>query len=230
METTAYFIVEKGEPFDIGKKINITSEEVFLGRSSGTGMVDIHFSNYLVSRKHCCIRYKNSKPYLYDLGSKHGTLLNGNKIIEHQPYIINNKDRIGLAMGIVVLRYFQSVQYEDTIDFNQTNKMSRKFISPLVFDYKKMECRIDDKVISLSSKEWIFLTLLYESTNRLVTYEEIKLAVWSERNMKNNSMIDVGLDEINVLIYRLRKKMQDRGEMIKTIRGMGCILEFQEEQ
>ncbi len=100
----------------------------------------------------------------------------------------------------------------------------------MVFDYKKMECKIDDKVISLSSKEWTFLTLLYKSANRLVTYEEIKLAVWSERNMRNNLMIDVGLDEINVLIYRLRKKMQDRGEMIKTIRGMGCILEFQEEQ
>lgn len=229
METTAYFIVEKGEPSDIGKKISIVSEEVFLGRSSGTGTVDIHFSNYLVSRKHCCIKYKDSKPYLYDLGSKHGTLLNGNKILEHQPYIINNKDRIGLAMGIVVLRYFQSVLYEDTIDFNQTNKMNSNLLSPLDFDYKKMECKIDGRVIPLSSKEWIFLTLLFENANRLVTYEEIKSAVWSERNMRNNLPIDVGLDEINVLIYRLRKKMLERGEMIKTIRGMGCILEFSKE-
>jgi pSer/pThr/pTyr-binding forkhead associated (FHA) protein len=226
VETTAYFIVEKGEPFDVGKKINLVSEEVFLGRSSGAGTVDIHFSNYLVSRKHCCIKYKNTKPYLYDLGSKHGTLLNGNKILEHQPYILNHNDRIGLAMGIIVLRYFQSVLYEDTIDFNQTNKMNANLLSPLVFDCKKMECKIDGRVILLSSKEWIFLKLLYENANRVVSYKETKSAVWSERNGSSNLLTDVGLDEINVLMYRLRKKMQERGQMIKTIRGMGCILEL----
>jgi DNA-binding winged helix-turn-helix (wHTH) protein len=226
METTAYFIVEKGEPFAIGQKIDIISEEVFLGRSSGAGTVDIHFSNYLVSRKHCCIRYENNQPFLYDLGSKHGTLLNGNKILEHQPYIINNKDSIGLAQGIVAVRYFQSVEQDDTIDFNQIHEMRRNVIPPLVFDYRKMECKMDGNMLNLSSKEWLFLTLLYKNTNRLVTHEEIKLTVWSERNKGNSLMIDVGLDEINVLIYRLRKKMQERGEMIRTIRGMGCILEM----
>jgi len=226
MEPTAYFIVEKGDPFGIGQKIDITSEEVFLGRSSGAGTVDIHFSNYLISRKHCCIRYKNSQPFLYDLGSKHGTILNGNKILAHQPYVINNKDSIGLALGIVVVRYFKSVEQEDTIDFNQIHEMRRKVIPPLVLDYRKMECKINGTVLMLSSKEWLFITLLYKNANRLVTYEAIKIAVWSERNRGNNLMIDVGLDEINVLIYRLRKKMQERGAMIKTIRGMGCILEM----
>jgi pSer/pThr/pTyr-binding forkhead associated (FHA) protein len=226
LERTAYLIVEKSESFPTGQKIEIVSQEVFLGRSSGSGTVDIHFSNYLVSRKHCCIRYENNQPFLYDLGSKHGTLLNGNKIMEHQPYVINSKDSISLAQGIVVVRYFQSVEQDDTIDFNQSHEMRRKVIPPLIFDYKKMECKIDGNVLNLSIKEWLFLTLLYKNINRMVTYEEIKLTVWSERNKKNSLMIDVGLDEINVLIYRLRKKMQERGEMIRTIRGMGCILEF----
>jgi DNA-binding winged helix-turn-helix (wHTH) protein len=226
VKTAAYFIVEKGEPFAIGQKIDIMAEEVFLGRSSGAGAVDIHFSNYLVSRKHCCIRYKNNQPFLYGLGSKHGTVLNGKEILKQQPYVLHNKDSIGLALGIVVVRYFQSVEQEDTIDFNHIHEMNRKIIPPLVFDYSKMECKIDGTVLNLSSKEWLFLTLLYKNINRLVTYEEIKLTVWSERKMGNNLVIDVGLDEINVLIYRLRKKMQERGGMIKTIRGMGCILEM----
>lgn len=226
MEINAYLIVEKGEPFVIGQKINIMSDEIILGRSSAAGAADIHFSNYLISRKHCCIRYKDNKPLLYDLGSKHGTLLNDNKMLEHQPYIINNKDRIGLAMGIVVVRYFQSVQQEDTIDFTQTHEIRQKSILPLVFDYRKMECKMDGIAINLSSKEWLFLTLLYKNMNRVVTYEEIKFTVWSERNTKSSLIIDVGLDEINMLIYRLRKKMQERGGMIKTIRKIGCILEM----
>lgn len=38
--------------------------------------------------------------------------------------------------------------------------------------------------------------------------------------------VDVGRDEINVLLYRVRKKLGTKGNLIKSIRGFGFMLEL----
>jgi DNA-binding winged helix-turn-helix (wHTH) protein len=220
-------VIEKGEPYETGSCIKIETEEIFIGRTSDSVAVDINFSNYLISRRHCCIRCCGDKISLYDLGSKHGTQINGNPISANVPYLLSSGDKISLAMGIVVVRFVQSGDFEKTMDFSNTLEIGLKSsIQPITMDVEKRECFIAGRSISLTGKEWDFLSLLYKNVNKMVTYNEIKLTVWPERSTDQVSIPDVGMDEMNVLIYRLRRKMGKQSKIIKTIRGCGCIIDI----
>jgi DNA-binding response OmpR family regulator len=220
-------VIEKGEPYETGTCIRIETDEIFIGRTSDAAAVDINFSNYLISRRHCCIRRHGDKISLYDLGSKHGTQININPISANVPYLLSNGDKISLAMGIVVIRFVQSGDFEKTMDFGNTLNIALKSsIQPITMEVEKRECFIAGRSISLTGKEWDFLNLLYKNVNKMVTYNEIKLRVWPERSTGQASIPDVGMDEMNVLIYRLRRKMGKQSKLIKTIRGCGCIIDI----
>lgn len=226
LQTEYCFVIEKGEPYEVGTRIYMENEEVYLGRSSGTVIANISFSNILISRRHCCITLNGREFTLRDLGSKHATAVNGKRIIPNEPYLLTSGDRIELAMGVAVVRFVPLIDFEETMDFSWTHKLVLKNLASIVLDVDKRECKIDGQPIWLSEKEWKLLKLLYEKSNKLVPYDEIKSVVWIERNMGKVTMpADVGTDEINILIYRLRKKMGQRGTAIKTIRACGCILE-----
>lgn len=50
------------------------------------------------------------------------------------------------------------------------------------------------------------LICLYENLNQAVSYNDIKLIVWPERIIQGSEIIhNVDNDEINSLVYRLRK-------------------------
>ena len=59
-----------------------------------------------------------------------------------------------------------------------------------------------------------------------MTFDELKEVVWAERKNEEAFSPDVGTDEINVLLYRLRKKLGTKNNLIKNIRGCGCMLEL----
>ncbi|MDF2571602.1 MAG: transcriptional regulator, winged helix family, partial [Sporomusa sp.] len=54
----------------------------------------------------------------------------------------------------------------------------------------------------------------------------IRVNVWPERILAANQIPSVGLEEINLLIYRLRQKLGNQGNLIKNCRGIGCLLEL----
>lgn len=75
---------------------------------------------------------------------------------------------------------------------------------------ERQECQVYGESVSLSGKEWHLLQLLWESAGTLVDYETIKREIWPERlPSEEQGSVDVGTDELNVLIYRLRKKLGD---------------------
>lgn len=223
-----WLVVEKGAPHKSETLIKLSEKELILGRSSDQGSSpDITFGSLFISRKHCRIHYNDNQALLFDLGSRHGTTVNDNIVLPKTPHILHHGDKIVLAKGIVVLRFEQGIQYDETIDFSATQTVAlQNIIQPVVINDEKHECLIYGKSIPLTHKEWCCFHLLYENVNKLVTFDELKEVVWAERKNEEAFSPDVGTDEINVLLYRLRKKLGTKNNLIKNIRGCGCMLEL----
>ncbi len=84
-------------------------ENVIIGRSDAmTGDkpdIDLTPDNAIelgVSRRHACITFRDSHPYLTDLGSTNRTFLNRQQMMRGQPYEIQDGDEVRL--GNVILK------------------------------------------------------------------------------------------------------------------------------
>jgi two-component system OmpR family response regulator len=76
----------------------------------------------------------------------------------------------------------------------------------------------DDEPLDLSVREFAVAELLLTRTGKVVTKQQIldKLYGWEEASSSN---------AVEVFIYRLRKKLEPAGVSIRTIRGMGYLIE-----
>jgi len=76
----------------------------------------------------------------------------------------------------------------------------------------------DGKPIELSARELAVLELLLLRAGRVVSKENIvsHLYGWGD---------EVGLNAIEVYVYRIRKKLEPLGCEIRTVRGMGYLME-----
>ena len=224
MKKEACFIVIKGEPYEAGSKLQISGDDFIIGRASGSVQPDLRFSNYFVSRRHLKLEYREEKYWLHDLGSKHGSLLNGQALRENEATALRDGDIVSLALGNVVLRYLASSQFEQTMEISEHRFLEH---TGFVIEKERRQCIINGKVAPMLGKEWELLLLLYQHANGVVVYDDIKKAVWAERVSSEVGVPDVELSEINTLVYRLRKKLQDKGELIKAIPRTGYMLELE---
>ena len=76
----------------------------------------------------------------------------------------------------------------------------------------------DEQPVDLSAREFAVLELLLLREGRVVSKEHMvnHLYGWGD---------EVGANAIEVYIYRIRKKLEGRGFEIRTVRGMGYLLE-----
>jgi two-component system OmpR family response regulator len=97
-------------------------------------------------------------------------------------------------------------------------------VSPLLqhgslsFDTVGRRVSHDGKPIELSARELAVLELLLLRAGRVVSKENIvnHLYGWGD---------EVGLNAIEVYVYRIRKKLEPLGCEIRTVRGMGYLME-----
>lgn len=227
LETYACLYIIRGEPYRPGTCIQLNRADIELGRMSKESNPDVEFSNIFISRKHLSIRREGEKAVLYDLGSRHGSEVNGVRVIPHAPYVLETNDRIELARGTAVL-HFTYTSGEETLEFEsirenpETVCLAAGHAEVL---WEKRECHVDGQKILMSEKEYLFLKLLHQNINRLVTISEIKSHVWHDRMPAMDGLPDVTADEINALIYRIRKKYGRETFQITAVRGNGYILE-----
>ncbi len=227
-----YLVVEKGLPYEPGYKIPILDQQVMLGRASKSEKPDIDFENKFISRKHCLLMTKEMAITLTDLASKHGTFVNKKPAIPDIPIELKHNDKIILAQGAAILRIIINEELSDeTLELTQTNLSSLRLLSDanakkLQMNIAKRQCLVNNSVIQLSPKEWQLLLLLYNNASQTVYYDTIKSAVWPERITTAGEIPLVGLEEISLLLYRLRHKLRNQGHLIRNIRGLGCILEL----
>ncbi len=90
----------------------------------------------------------------------------------------------------------------------------------LGFDREARRATIDGEPIELSPREWELLDLLLTQRDKVVTKDEIAKAWDLDRNQGGPSSIEV-------YIHRLRRKLEPSGLSIRTVRGLGYLLESQ---
>jgi pSer/pThr/pTyr-binding forkhead associated (FHA) protein len=220
----------RGEPYRLGSCVHLTADDTVIGRASRNTGPDIVFANQWISRRHVRISRVNGRAYLEDLGSHHGTEINGQKIAKDTPTPLNSSDIVKLARGMVTF-HFSYIFDDQTLEFEPiTNTMRMSAVqSDFSINWEKRECIVDGKTRVISEKEFAFLQLLHDRANTLVTLDEIKQAVWPERSTTLNGTPDVSLEEINTLVYRIRKKFGRETFLISAVRGNGYIMEWEKD-
>lgn len=91
-------------------------------------------------------------------------------------------------------------------------------IGRLGFDSVSRQARVDETPLVLSARETEVLEILLHHVGRVTAKEAIadRLAGWDE---------GVGDNAVEVYIHRLRRKLEGSGVGIRTLRGLGYLLE-----
>lgn len=93
-----------------------------------------------------------------------------------------------------------------------------QLIGLLRFDRAARRAVIDKTPLELSPREWTLLDLLLTQRDRVVTKEQIVLG-WTPDPSEQNP------GSIEVYIHRLRRKIDGSKVSIRTVRGLGYLLE-----
>lgn len=96
---------------------------------------------------------------------------------------------------------------------NSSQEMGR-----LSFDRDTRRAAIGNDAMELSPREWMLMDLLLTQRDKVVTKEQIAEAWAVERG-------DANAGSIEVYIHRLRRKLDGSGLAIRTVRGLGYLLE-----
>ena len=89
----------------------------------------------------------------------------------------------------------------------------------LNFDRDLRRATVRGEALDLSPREWMLLDLLLSQRDRVVTKEQIS-QTWSQDGAESG-----GSSSIEVYIHRLRRKLELSGLAIRTVRGLGYLLE-----
>lgn len=91
-------------------------------------------------------------------------------------------------------------------------------VGRLAFDSVRRQASVDGSLLVLSARETEVLEILLHHTGRVAGKEAIadRLAGWDE---------GVGENAVEVYIHRLRRKLEGSGVSIRTLRGLGYLLE-----
>ncbi|MEQ1592197.1 MAG: response regulator [Thiobacillaceae bacterium] len=91
-------------------------------------------------------------------------------------------------------------------------------LGKLIFDSAKRQAWTDEKPLTLSAREVSVLEILISHAGNVIAKETIadRLTGWDE---------GVGENAVEVYIHRLRRKLHDSGVSIRTLRGLGYLLE-----
>ncbi|KKI91675.1 hypothetical protein WQ54_13555 [Bacillus sp. SA1-12] len=219
---SSFLVIEQAPYYQPGDILPLKNTKMVFGRESIDWKPDITFNNIFVSRKHFTIYFDTNAFFIKDLQSKHGTFINGKKLEPHKQKKLRANDKISFAKDLVLMT-FSINNFEETSDFLPItlDDIQCNSATPTL-DRLKQQVVVDCNCYTLTEKEYKFIELLLQN-NQFVSKEEVIQYVWSERFSSNTMEPMVSLEEINALVYRLRKKLPET-LVIETIRGKGYYL------
>jgi two-component system, OmpR family, response regulator len=94
----------------------------------------------------------------------------------------------------------------------------------LSFDRDTRRATVNGEAVELSPREWMLLDLLLSQRERVVSKEQITQS-WAVDRSESST----GASSIEVYIHRLRRKLEGSGLGIRTVRGLGYLLEVEAE-
>ena len=192
-----------------GLRVLLDQPVTLIGRAEDC-QVQIH--DPLASRHHAEIRRDSWRYMLADLGSRNGTLVNGQAIEE--PYQLQNGDTIVVATT--------PLRFEDP---NATVTVAREALRqahlPLWVNTAAGEAYTFGRRLDLAPKELALLALLYERAGQVCDKDEIAKVVWPEYDGLVSDY------NIETLVSRLRHKLGQGGappDAIVTVKKRGYRL------
>lgn len=93
-------------------------------------------------------------------------------------------------------------------------------VGGMVLDRDNRRATVAGEAIELSGREWAMLALLAERAGEVVTKEEIVRAWMGDEG----DSAAVG-NAVEVYVHKLRRKLEKPGLTIRTVRGLGYLLE-----
>lgn len=171
-----------------------------------------------VSRQHARIELHDDQTMLVDLGSRNGSLLNGERV----------EGTVALAPGDVVTIADVTLEClaEEGLDGTTRTFASKRPITPvaldlLVVDTQAYEVQIGGKTLKrrLSAQEFELLSHLYANRERVCQRQELGDAIWGGGNWDPNML--------HRLVHRLKEKLEpipEKPRYIQTIPWVGYRL------
>ena len=192
-----------------GKRFTLEREVTIIGRADDA---DIVVPDPLASRRHAQIRREPWRYVIEDLGSRNGTLVNGEPVTE--PRALQQGDTIHIGAS--------PLRFEDP---NATLPMAaeslRQVHLPVWVNVATGEAFAYGQTLDLAPKELALLTLLFEKGGAVCDKDEIASAVWPEYG---GAVSDYNIE---TLVSRLRSKLSQGGlspDVIVTIKKRGYRL------
>ena len=192
-----------------GRRFTLQSELTLIGRGEDC---DVRVDDPLASRRHAHVRREPWRYVLEDLGSRNGTLVNGEAV--SGPHHLQHGDTIHVATT--------PLRFEDP---NATLPMSRESLRPLhlpVWVNKATgEAFAHGTPLDLAPKELALLTLLFERGGEICEKDEIARVVWPEYQ---GAVSDYNIE---TLVSRLRSRLNQAGgsgDAIVTLKKRGYRL------
>ncbi len=197
-------IVVGGVTGQTGREILLEQDVITLGRAPTCQVV---IDSDFASRRHAQIVRREQSYWLRDLGSKNGTLLNGEPVTTELPLA----DGADIAIGQAHFRFVDPAA-------TRTHPGASLAASKLYVDAGTREVWLDGEKVdpSLSLKQFDLLHHLYLRLGEAVSKDEIAAAVWPE---SETGVYDYQVDK---MVSRVRERIGK--EWIETVWGYGYRL------
>jgi len=191
-------------------------EALLIGRDSGCQVV---IPDRQVSRFHARLTVTDKGVLLEDLGSKNGTMLNGNAVTD--PVYLNDGDYIQIAL----LQHFVFLNSDATMPLEAGAATLHERHGTLYLETRSRRVWIGNQEVlpPLSVPQFKLLQLLYDQPEKVVSRQELVVTIWGEEEA-----IGVSEQALDALIRRLRQRLADIGpkhDYLVTIRGHGLRLD-----
>jgi hypothetical protein len=175
---------------------------------------DLVFPDREISRHHCRIRREGRQYVLEDLGSKNGTVVNGEAIAG--PRVLQDGDEIQIAPRFRLT----FVDVEATAPIAWAGHGVGLRLDP---ERRAVYIRGQELTPQLSPAQFAFLELLARDPGRVYDRSEVIAAVWPDD--EESGITDQAID---ALVRRLRERLAEidpHHQYVITVRGHGFRLE-----
>ncbi len=197
----------------------ILKGDIIVGRDDTCNVV---IQNRQVSRYHARIVTLSQGVQLEDLGSKNGTHINGQEVLE--PIMLQDGDIIQIAFA----QQFLFLSSDSTLPLEISPADSYEgTAAPRLLRLDKRSRRVwignDELLPPLSVSQYQLLELLSDNPGRVVSRAELVQAVWGKEDA-------VGISEqaLDALVRRLRDRLaaiNPKHQFLITVRGHGLRLD-----
>ena len=197
----------------------ILKGDVIVGRDDACQVI---IQNRQVSRYHARLVNKPDGVQLEDLGSKNGTHVNGQEVVE--PLILQDGDIIQIAYA----QQFVFLSSDSTLPLElPPGEASENLPVPRLLRLDKRARRVwignEELLPPLSVSQYQLLEILSDNPGRVVSRSELVQAVWGQEDA-------VGISEqaLDALVRRLRDRLASidaTHPFLVTVRGHGLRLD-----